>query len=225
MPPRLRARFSARWPFLLAAIAAPIVLLNVTVAFCGSTVIFPLSPFFLREKARALALYMKHRPTCLREGHGLLGPMVARAEARHRLPRGLLAAVVEVESSGRIHRISPAGAMGPGQLTASTARGLGVSDPFDPAQNLDGAARYLAMQLATFHDVRLAAAAYNAGPGAVLGSGRRVPHNGETEVYVARVMRALAEQRRAAGAVASAAGPAGGGPGGGSITGRRSSRP
>jgi soluble lytic murein transglycosylase-like protein len=55
--------------------------------------------------------------------------------------------------------------MGPGQLTPSTAKLLGVSEPFDPAQAIDGSGRYLATQLVTFHDVRLAVAAYNAGPG------------------------------------------------------------
>jgi soluble lytic murein transglycosylase-like protein len=71
---------------------------------------------------------------------------------------------------------------------------LGVSDPFDPVQGLDGSARYLATQLATFHDVRLALAAYNAGPGAVVN--RTVPRNGETEFYVRKVMDAHAQIRR-----------------------------
>jgi soluble lytic murein transglycosylase-like protein len=181
-------------------IAAPLAAINLSVAICGRSVVFPLSPFHLREKVVALAKYARHRPRCLFEGHPPIAPLVAHAEARHRLPRGFLAAVIEVESGGRVHRISPAGAMGPGQLSAATARGLGVDDPFDPAENLDGSARYLAAQLSAFHDLRLAAAAYNAGPGAVVN--RTIPRNGETEIYVRRVMHAMAEQRRAAGAVA-----------------------
>jgi soluble lytic murein transglycosylase-like protein len=116
--------------------------------------------------------------------------LVASSEAKHHLPHHLLSAVIEVESGGRIHRISPAGAMGPGQLSPATAQLLKVEDPFDPQQNLEASARYLAAQVATFHDVRLALAAYNAGPGAIVN--RTIPHNGETEFYVQKVMRAYA---------------------------------
>jgi soluble lytic murein transglycosylase-like protein len=85
--------------------------------------------------------------------------------------------------------------MGPLQLIPPTARRLGVSDPFDPEQSLEGAARYLQTQFAHFHSIRLAAAAYNAGPGAIVG--RQVPENGQTEIYVNRVMRALVAERHA----------------------------
>jgi len=184
-----------RWACVALVLAAPLALLNVGVAVCGSSAVFPLSPFFLRAKLAALGRYAAHRPGCALGGeHPPLGPLIAKAEARHRLPRGLLAAVVEAESSGRVHRISPAGAMGPAQLSPATARALGVDDPFDPEQSLDGGARYLAAQLARFHDVRLAVAAYNAGPGAVVGGA--VPRNGQTEVYVARVLRLYHPPRR-----------------------------
>jgi hypothetical protein len=169
-------------------VLGPILVLNVLVAWCGSTVVFPLSPFFLRAKALALVRYAAHRPQCLAADHPPIGPVIARAEARNRLPPGLLAALVQVESEGRPHRISPTGAMGPGQLMPSTARALGVDDPFDTTENVDASARYLAQQLAHFHDMRLAVAAYNAGPGAVAAS-HGIPHNGETEVYVERVLR------------------------------------
>jgi Transglycosylase SLT domain len=66
---------------------------------------------------------------------------------KHHLPRGLLAALIQVESNGRVHRISSAGAMGPGQLTPSTARLLGVLDPFNPSEAIDASGRYLAVQL------------------------------------------------------------------------------
>ncbi len=177
----------------IAMALAPLWLLNATVAFVGHTVIFPLSPFFLREKVSALVAYAGHRPFCLFRGHPEMAPLIARAGERQRLPRGLLAAVVQVESGGRPHRISRAGAMGPGQLMPATARGLGVDDPFDSAENVDGAARLLARHLARFRSVRLALAAYNAGPGSV--RGRRVPDNGETVQYVSKVMRAYAGLR------------------------------
>jgi soluble lytic murein transglycosylase-like protein len=76
---------------------------------------------------------------------------------------------------------------------------LGVSDPFDPSEGVNGGARYLRAQLNRYHGNRaLALAAYNAGPGAVRGT---VPQNGETEVYVLRVLaqwRTLRDARRPA---------------------------
>jgi soluble lytic murein transglycosylase-like protein len=183
-----------RWRWTLIVLV-PICLINMTVSWVGHSVVFPLSPFFLRYKIKALAAYAWHRPRCVFFDDAPLEPMLAGAERRHKLPCGLLGAITRVESGGKPHRISPAGAMGPMQLIPPTARALGVSDPFDPEDSLNGAARYLHTQLATFHDVRLAAAAYNAGPGSIVN--RRVPRNGQTEIYVARVMHALAVERRA----------------------------
>ena len=176
------------WQQLVVVVCAPLVTLNLAVAFFGSSVVFPLSPFFVKEKAHALAAYARHRPLCLLTGHGDLGALADTAEKRYGLPRGLMRAIVSVESGGHAHRISFAGAMGPAQLMPGTAALLGVSDPFDPAQAIDAGARYLSQQLKRTGRVDLAVAAYNAGPGAVNG---RIPQNGETEFYVARVMKEL----------------------------------
>ena len=189
---RLWRRLSARtrlWIKVLAALAllvSPIWTLNLAVAYLGRTTIFPLSPYFLREKLTAIGAYARHRITCSPATHDDVDRLVKQAETRHHLPRALLAAVVQVESNGVAHRISGAGAMGPGQLMPDTARMLGVDDPFDTAQNVDGAARLLAGHLGHFHKIRLAIAAYHAGPGAVHG---HVPNNGITPIYVARVMQ------------------------------------
>ncbi len=191
----MRRRRHSGFPWMRVGVCAlaPLVLLNLAVAFFGDTHVFPLSLSFLEEKAHALLAYARHRPACLLEGHPELAPLIREAERRHRLPTGLLEALVHVESNTQPHRISPAGAMGPGQLMPSTARLLRVEDPFDPAPSLDGSARYLAQQLARFRgNVRLAVAAYNAGPGNVDG---RVPRNGETEYYVAKVLTAYARLR------------------------------
>ena len=99
----------------------------------------------------------------------------------------LFRALVEAESSYDPAAVSPKGAYGLGQLMPDTAGALGV-DPRDPSQNLDGAARYLLAQLATFKDVDLALAAYNAGPHRVVEySG--VPPFTETRDYIARIHR------------------------------------
>jgi soluble lytic murein transglycosylase-like protein len=180
------------WVWLGLCVLAPLVLINVAVGYFGGSAVSPLSLSFLEEKLHALGVYARHRPACLLSGHEPMEPLIAEAERRHRLPPGLLHALVQVESEARSHRISPAGAMGPGQLMPGTARMLGVEDPFDPQSALDGSARYLAAQLTRFGDVRLAVAAYNAGPGAVNGA---VPRNGETEFYVVKVMNAYARLR------------------------------
>ena len=177
------------WQQLVVMVCLPLASLNLAVAFFGSSVVFPLSPFFVKEKAHALVAYAKHRPLCLLTGHADLGTLADAAERKYQLPRGLMHAIVSVESGGRAHRISFAGAMGPAQLMPGTAALLGVVDPFDPAEAIDAGARYLSQQLKrTPGRVDLAVAAYNAGPGAVNG---RIPQNGETEIYVARVMREM----------------------------------
>ena len=177
------------WQRLALLACMPLLVLNLSVAFFGHSAVFPLSPFFLPEKWTALKAYARHRPLCLLTfGHGDVGPLTEAAERQHRLPRGLMRAIVEVESGGHPHRISPAGAMGAAQLMPGTARMLGVKNPFDPKDSIDAGARYLRSLLNRTGDVRLAVAAYNAGPGNVTD---RVPRNGETEYYVARVMERL----------------------------------
>lgn len=183
----------AFWQKLVVLVCAPLLALNLSVAFFGNSVVFPLSPFFVQEKWGALKAYAKHRPFCLLLGHDDLGRVADDADRKYRLPRGLMRAVVEVESGSRAHRISFAGAMGPAQLMPGTAAMLGVKDPFDPAEAIDAGARYLGQLLErNGGNVSLAVAAYNAGPGAVNGS---VPKNGETEFYVAKVMQRLRNPR------------------------------
>ena len=113
---------------------------------------------------------------------------IAEAAARHGLDAKLLHAVVLTESAYRPDAISPAGAAGLMQLMPGTARELGVEDRFDPVANLRGGADYLARQLRRFQDVRLALAAFNAGPSRVARLGR-IPPIRETEQYVETVVQ------------------------------------
>jgi soluble lytic murein transglycosylase-like protein len=113
--------------------------------------------------------------------------LIRATELRHRLPAGLLDALVATESNYRPFAVSRAGAAGLAQLMPGTARDLGVIDRFDVRANLDGGARYLRAMLDRFGTITLALAAYNAGPNAVARS-RGIPLNGETPAYVARVI-------------------------------------
>jgi soluble lytic murein transglycosylase-like protein len=100
-----------------------------------------------------------------------------------------VAAVIWAESSGDPNAVSTKGAKGLMQLMPETAKRLGVKRILDPGENIEGGTRYL-RELLDAHggDVRLALAAYNAGPQAVRRH-RGVPPYRETELYVGRVIR------------------------------------
>lgn len=115
------------------------------------------------------------------------GDAIRTASLDYHVDEALLRAVIHAESGFNPRALSIAGAQGLMQLIPGTARDMGVQDVFNPEQNIRGGARYLALLLQTFNgNERLAAAAYNAGPGAVLRY-NGVPPYDETKVYVERV--------------------------------------
>ncbi|MDA7430756.1 lytic transglycosylase domain-containing protein [Primorskyibacter aestuariivivens] len=113
---------------------------------------------------------------------GIYAGMARDAARRYGVPEDLFLRLVQQESGWNPTAKSHKGAFGLAQLMPATARALGV-DPKDPAQNLDGGARYLSQQYRKFGTWRLALAAYNAGPGAVEKYGG-VPPFKETRNYV-----------------------------------------
>ena len=109
------------------------------------------------------------------------------AAQKYGIPPDLFLRQIQQESGWNPNAVSPAGAQGLGQLMPGTAADLGVSDPFDPAQNLDGAARYMRQMYDRFGDWGLSLQAFNAGPGNVEKYGGNVPFD-ETRNYLAAIM-------------------------------------
>ncbi len=108
------------------------------------------------------------------------------AASKYRIPAGLFTKLVTAESAWKPRAVSHAGAIGLAQLMPGTARILGV-DPWNPKQNLDGGARYLRQQYDRFGSWKLALAAYNAGPEAVVKHGG-IPPYAETRAYVRKIL-------------------------------------
>lgn len=113
---------------------------------------------------------------------------VAQIACERGLPARLLDAVVAQESGYNPWAISSAGAMGIMQIMPGTARGLGLSSPFDPIENMRAGARYLREQLDRFGRVDLALAAYNAGPERRSLRYGRIPAIPETQHYVRTIL-------------------------------------
>jgi soluble lytic murein transglycosylase-like protein len=144
--------------------------------------------------AATLATTASTGPSALPTGTPYGAEITAAAE-RNGLDPALLAGLIKQESGFNPNAGSPAGAQGLCQLMPGTARGLGVTDLHDPAQSIEGGAKYLAQQLKTFNgDVARALAAYNAGPGAVQRYGG-VPPYAETQAYVHKVQAFAAAYR------------------------------
>ena len=120
---------------------------------------------------------------------------IQAAAQKYGLDPALLKALIRQESNFDPNAGSPAGAQGLTQLMPGTARSLGVTDPHDPQQAIDGGAKYLSQQLKAFGgDVEKALAAYNAGPGAVKRYGG-IPPYAETQNYLKKVMGYAQEYR------------------------------
>jgi soluble lytic murein transglycosylase-like protein len=124
---------------------------------------------------------------------------IRAAAEKYKLPEALLLAVMAVESNFDPQAVSEKGAVGLMQLMPGTARDMYVSDAYEPAQNIEGGARYLRVLANRYGgDMVRTLAAYNAGPEAVRRAGGAVPNIPETQEYVRKVV-ALYEAFKARG--------------------------
>jgi soluble lytic murein transglycosylase-like protein len=121
---------------------------------------------------------------------GQYDSIIERAALAASVEPNLLRAVIVVESGFNPRAVSKRGAVGLMQLMPATATRFGVSNRYDPRENVHAGARYLRFLIDRFgQDVSLALAAYNAGEGAVERNGGRIPHFTETMAYVPRVLK------------------------------------
>lgn len=121
-------------------------------------------------------------------GDVLIDSYIVDSSKRYGIDPLLIYSQMHQESSFKLRATSNKGASGLMQLMPATARRLGVSNIYDPKQNIDGGVKYMRMLLDMFgQDVNLALAGYNAGEGAVMKYGNQIPPYNETQEYVRRI--------------------------------------
>ena len=122
-------------------------------------------------------------------GNATVDAFIVDSGKRNAVDPLLLYSIMHQESTFKRNALSPKGASGLMQLMPFTARRFGVSKIWDPQQNIEGGARYMRFLLDRFGDVQLALAGYNAGEGAVMKYGNRIPPYRETQEYVRRISK------------------------------------
>jgi soluble lytic murein transglycosylase-like protein len=124
-------------------------------------------------------------------------PFIEEASTTYQIPSALIHAVILVESNYNPRAYSPKGAQGLMQLMPATAKRFGSANSWDPRQNILTGSKYLRWLMDYFgEDLELTIAAYNAGEGAVMQAGRKIPRFSETEKYVPKVLSIYNKTKR-----------------------------
>jgi soluble lytic murein transglycosylase-like protein len=174
-----------------------LIALQKTIEFVPRTIagaISPPAPAPVRPP-RVVRIYPDTPPLHLARGYVETNPGRYTHHIRHasqatKVPVALIRAVITAESAFNPYALSSTGAVGLMQLMPETAARYGVKDRLDPSQNILGGARYLSDLMRMFNNnMHLAIAAYNAGEGAVMKHGRRIPPYPETVAYVPKVLK------------------------------------
>ena len=136
-------------------------------------------------------VYIKERPKILAhvQSPSHYDPIIQYAAKKHGLSFALVKSVIKVESNFNPRAVSKKGARGLMQIMPDNFKLLNISNAFDPRQNIMAGSSYLRQMMSRFGEVRLALAAYNAGPTAVMRYNNSIPPYAETERYVQRVMK------------------------------------
>ena len=147
-------------------------------------------------KARSTVMSASKSLDGFTTGDARIDALIVESGVRHGIDPVLIYALMHQESSFKRGAISVKGARGLMQLMPATAARFGVTNIFDPRQNIEGGTRYLRFLLDAFDgDIVLTLAGYNAGEGAVMKYGRRVPPYRETQEYVRRITQRYAVMR------------------------------
>jgi soluble lytic murein transglycosylase-like protein len=181
-----------KWVFLSFVVGLGATLaVNQAVRTFGDGYPHLLSPFHFKNKVSALgklALHSLEHPFLNRDKS--IRELIRVYANEHKIPYSMVAAVAEAESNLMPHRISSTGAMGVMQLMPGTAHDMGVSDPFNPKDNIRGGARYLKILWNRYKgNKEKIAAAYNWGMGRVSKRKRLTNVPSETRHYIKRVLK------------------------------------
>jgi hypothetical protein len=143
---------------------------------------------FQRNPSSRMAMGTASHLNGFTTGNAVIDSFIVDSSRRYRIDPLLIYSQMHQESSFKLRALSYKGASGLMQLMPATARRLGVSNIYDPKQNIEGGVKYMRMLLDMFGgDVRLALAGYNAGEGAVMKYGGNIPPYNETREYVRRI--------------------------------------
>lgn len=162
-----------------------IITLAFTLIFCVAIISYIAKPHLFSALLRYLPI----------DDPSYYDPYIRAVSKRHGVDFHLVKAVIKAESRFDCRAVSAKGAIGLMQMMPVTVDHMGVSDPFNPKENIEGGVRYLKRLLKIFdNDVKLALAAYNAGPTTVKRYGGVPPYK-ETRAYLKKVLRFYSEYK------------------------------